>query len=217
MIAILENGSGPVAEVSPLEKLKRTVSASRLNCWLQCRLKFYFRYVLKIAKPKTAALHYGSVVHLVLQQWNLARWRKQPFEIEKLKQGFETGWLEQGGAIDWDGEELEQKASAWAVLEKYFTATPIQADELPEAVEVPVEADLAPHGLPILIGILDLVRAGVAGLWTSSRQPRHRTRKWHCTRTRFSSTATRCCIGKPWANVKPAGNCITSSRPRCPR
>jgi hypothetical protein len=40
MIAIVKNGSGPVAEVSPLEKLKRTLSASRLNCWLQCRLKF---------------------------------------------------------------------------------------------------------------------------------------------------------------------------------
>jgi hypothetical protein len=31
---------------------------------------------------------------------------------------------------------------------------------MPEAVEVPVEADLSKHGLPILIGVLDLVRAG---------------------------------------------------------
>ena len=160
MIAIIENGAGPVAEESPIEKLKRTVSASRLNCWLQCRLKVYFRYVLKLTKPKTSALHFGSVVHLVLQHWNLTRWRRQPFEIAKLKQVFETGWLDQGGAIDWDGEEPEQKASAWLVLEKYFTETPIKADEMPEAVEVPVEADLSQHGLPVLIGILDLVRAG---------------------------------------------------------
>ena len=160
MIAIIENGAGPVAEVSPLDKLKRTVSASRLNCWLQCRLKFYFRYVLKLPKPKTTALHFGSVVHLVLQHWNLTRWRRQPFEIAKLKQVFDSGWLDQGCVIDWDGEEPEQKASAWLVLEKYFTETPIKADEMPEAVEVPVEADLSQHGLPVLIGILDLVRAG---------------------------------------------------------
>jgi hypothetical protein len=160
MIATIENGAGPVAEAGPLEKLKQTVSASRLNCWLQCRLKFYFRYVLKLTKPKTAALHYGSVVHLVLQQWNLTRWHRQPFEIAKLKQVFETGWLDQGGVIDWDGEEPEQKTSAWNVLERYFTDTPIKADEMPEAVEVPVEADLTSHGLPVLIGILDLVRAG---------------------------------------------------------
>jgi hypothetical protein len=155
MIALAEP-----AGINRMEELQRTVSASRLNCWLQCRLKFYFRYVLKLGKPKTAALHFGSAVHLVLQQWNLARWRKQPFEIARLKQVFETGWRDQGGAIDWDGEEPEQKTSAWSVLEKYFTDTPITAEEMPEAVEVPVEADLAKHGLPVLRGVLDLVRAG---------------------------------------------------------
>jgi len=160
MIAIIENGAGPIVEASPLAKLKRTVSASRLNCWLQCRLKFYFRYVLKLTKPKTPALHFGSVVHLVLQQWNLTRWRRQPFELEKLKSVFATGWLDQGGGIEWDGEESEQKQTAWLTLEKYFCDTPIKADEMPEAVEVPVEADLSQHGLPLLIGVLDLVRAG---------------------------------------------------------
>ena len=158
MIALVENGVAR-SPGSPVETLKKTVSASRLNCWLQCRLKFYFRYVLKLAKPKTAALHYGSVVHLVLQHWNMARWRKQPFDITKLKQVFETGWLDQN-QLNWDGEEAEQKSSAWNVLEKYFTETPIKANELPEAVEVPVEADLSQHGLPVLIGVLDLVRAG---------------------------------------------------------
>ena len=143
-----------------IEELQKAVSASRLNCWLQCRLKFHFRYILKLTKPKTAALHVGSVVHSVLQAWNMARWRKQPFEIAKRKQVFETGWLEQGGGIEWDGEEPEQKNTAWLVLEKYFTDTPIKANEMPEAVEVPVEADLSKHGLPTLLGVLDLVRAG---------------------------------------------------------
>ena len=160
MIALVENGAGPVVEPSPIEKLKQSVSASRLSCWLQCRLKFYFRYVLKISKPKTAALHFGFVVHLVLQAWNMARWRKQQFEIGKLKQVFDAGWLEQEGTINWDGEEPEQKVSAWSVLEKYFIDTPIKADEMQEAVEVPVEADLTKHGLPVLRGVLDLVRAG---------------------------------------------------------
>ena len=158
MIAVVENGVGHT-EPTPVETLKKTVSASRLNCWLQCRLKFFFRYVQKITKPKTCALHFGSVVHLVLQHWNMARWRRQPFEIAKLKTVFDTGWADQG-QIDWDGEEADQKNSAWNVLEKYFIETPIKANELPEAVEVPVETDLAHHGLPVLIGVLDLVRSG---------------------------------------------------------
>jgi len=158
MIALVESGVGS-KEPTPVQMLQKTVSASRLNCWLQCRLKFFFRYILKITKPKTPALHYGSVVHLVLQQWNMARWRKQPFEITKLRQVFDAGWQDQG-QIDWEREEPDQKTSAWAVLEKYFTDTPIKPNELPEAVEVPVEADLSIHGLPTLIGVLDLVRSG---------------------------------------------------------
>ena len=62
-----------------------------LTCWLQCRLKFYFRYVQQISKPKTPSLHVGSVVHLILQAWNMARWRKQEFQLEKFKKLFEDG------------------------------------------------------------------------------------------------------------------------------
>ena len=64
MIATLEPAAASAPQLSTnVEKLRQTVSASRLNTWLGCRLKFYFRYVLGITKPKTAALHVGSTVH----------------------------------------------------------------------------------------------------------------------------------------------------------
>jgi len=44
-------------------ELLATVSASRLSTFLGCRLKFFFRYVLKLQKPKTPSLHLGSAVH----------------------------------------------------------------------------------------------------------------------------------------------------------
>ena len=149
-------------KANPIETLQRTVSASRLNTFLQCRLKFFFRYVQQIRKPKTPSLHVGSVVHLVLQAWNMARWRKQEFNLEKFQMQFEEGWKDQPAQINWDGEEDVQRKTAWSVLEMYFTQTPIKANEMPEAVEVPMEADLSKYGLPTLtlIGVLDLVRAG---------------------------------------------------------
>ena len=150
----------PKAKPNPIETLQKTVSASRLNCWLGCRLKFYFRYVQQISKPKTPSLHVGSVVHLILQAWNMARWRKQEFQLEKFRKLFEDGWKEQPGKINWDGGEDDQRKTAWAVLEMYFSETPIKANEMPEAVEVPMETDLSKYGLPTLIGVLDLVRAG---------------------------------------------------------
>jgi len=163
----------PEAKPDPLASLKQTVSASRLNCWLACRLKFFFRYVEKVRKPPTPALHVGTVVHAVLQAWNMARWRKQAFELPRFKQVFDAGWAEQPDPVDWENEEAAEKSGAWSLLETYFKETPIPANEMPEAVEVPMETDLSKHGLPTLIGVVDLVRAGgrILDYKTSGKTP----------------------------------------------
>jgi putative RecB family exonuclease len=169
----------PVSAIIAKEKapdILEKVSASRLQCFHQCRLKFYFRYVLGLKKPKTSALFVGSMVHLVLQAWNLARWRQSNVGTLELKVQFESNWtLEQEDSpIKWDdGEETASKQGAWAMLETYFTQTPITPDEKPEAVEVQVEADLYSHGLPRLVGIIDLVRKGgrIVDFKTSSQTP----------------------------------------------
>jgi len=150
-----------IPQASNIDRLKQTISATRLGLFLQCRLKFYFRYVIQIKKPVTPALHAGSTAHLTLQQWNLARWRREPFAVERYKNLFDTEWKtgQINKQIKWEDEASDQNSS-WRALEHYFTETPIKSDERPEAVEVSVEADLSHHGLPRLIGVLDLVRSG---------------------------------------------------------
>jgi putative RecB family exonuclease len=146
----------------PIEELQQTVSGSRLGLWLSCRLKFFFRYVLKIKKAPTPSMHAGSSVHAVLQAWNMSRWRREPFATERFKSLFNVRWLalQADSKINWDGEEDAERSSSWRALENYFIETPIKADETPEAVEVAASADLSKHGLPTLVGIIDLVRAG---------------------------------------------------------
>ena len=165
MIAALEPQATAPEPPQPrdvIAELQQTVSASRLGLWHSCRLKFYFRYVLRLRKAPTPSMHAGSSVHAVLQQWNLSRWRCEPFITERLKGVFDEQWqaLQAESKINWDGEEDSERSSSWRALENYFTETPIKADEKPEAVEVAVSADLSDHGLPTLIGILDLVRSG---------------------------------------------------------
>jgi putative RecB family exonuclease len=191
MIAVVEpvNGQAASPKLSRIEILQKTVSATRLSCWLQCRLKFFFRYVQQLTKPPTASLHFGSVVHSVLQAWSMARWRKESFDLEKIKAAFDQGWKEQPAKINWDGEEAEQRQTAWSVLETYFEQTPIQRDERPEAVEVPVEADLSKYSLPKLIGVLDLVRAGgrIVDFKTASKTPSRAEDLIHQTEIQLSS------------------------------
>jgi len=57
------------------------------------------------------------------------------------------------------GEQDSERDSSWRALQYYLNQTPITANERPEAVEVGVEADLSRHGLPTLVGLLDLVRS----------------------------------------------------------
>ena len=162
--------ASPAVTVQPgdaprsVKELTESVSASRISTWQQCRLKFFFRYVLGIVKPNTPARHVGSVVHAVLQQWNLARWRRAPLAGEMITAVFEQAWGATSGdsPVTWkdDEPEAEVKAEALALVEMYLRDSPIPADEKPEAVEVMIEKDLASHGLPKLVGVLDLVRAG---------------------------------------------------------
>jgi hypothetical protein len=164
-----------VAKPRTKEELLQTISASRLGTWLSCRLKFYFRYLAGIPKPPSAAMRVGTIVHAVLQQWNLARWRKAPLMGDMVRTVFDQAWfnaeLEQ--PLDWEGEEDSTKSGAFTLLETYLRDTPIPVDERPEGVEVSVEKDLASHGLPKLVGILDLVRQGgrIVDFKTTGRTP----------------------------------------------
>jgi putative RecB family exonuclease len=160
MIAPLER---PLAPPNPIPELVATVSASRLGCWLTCRLKFYFRYVLKLKQTNTAAQYVGSRVHGVLQHWNLARWRQQPHDVDTLKTVYEREWQEKQkqDPVRWEpDEETGEKATGWSLLDLYLKETPIPAGEPPVGVELKLAADLSRFGLPRLIGILDLVRQG---------------------------------------------------------
>jgi len=172
--------SPPAAEPTPAPAeeppdIFEYVSASRLNTFQECRLKFYFRYVARIPTTTSPALFVGQVVHAVLQQWNLRRWRGEPSDVESLWPVFSETWLEDQpeDGIDWKDKEDEQREKAWNILEHYLENTPIPLDEKPEAVEVTVERDFVAAGLPPLVGIIDLVRADgrIVDFKTTARTP----------------------------------------------
>ena len=157
----------------PLEYL----SASRLKSFHTCRLQWYFRYIEQLPSKASPALLVGKVVHAVLQAWNLARWRGEDTAPERMELIFEACWVHgcEEEAMVWNTpeEESREKAGALSILRHYLTHTPIPQEEKPQAVEVRVERDLDAHGLPPLVGIIDLVRAGgkIVDFKTSARSP----------------------------------------------
>ena len=95
MIATLEPSPRvPVPSEDPMTRLRETLSPSRLTLWLSCRLKFWFRYVRRIVKPPTPSMFCGTIAHAVLQRWNVARWRREPFDSTHWQALFNTRWKE---------------------------------------------------------------------------------------------------------------------------
>jgi len=173
-----------------VEQLQKTISPSRLSLFLQCRLKFFFRYVVQIAKAKTAALHVGSSVHAVLKAWNKARWLQTPLSLKQLHDEYSQAWSEAEEPVEWEpGEEDDEKKVGWRLVETYMRESKIPPTLKPDAVEVAVEADLSEHGLPKLIGILDLVQEGkIIDFKTASQTP-NAERVAHTNEVQISSYA----------------------------
>lgn len=158
--ASLSVNAAEYGETEIISGLQQTVSASRLSLFLQCRLKFYFRYVLRLPKNKTPSLHVGNAVHAVLRAWNKARWVQQPLTLKQAHDAYAAAWADnREGPVDWEpGEEEDEKSTGWRLIDTYLRESHVPAALKPDAVEVPVEADLHQHGLPRLIGVLDLVQ-----------------------------------------------------------
>ena len=166
----------PPDAVPTLDRLLQSASPSRLALFQSCRLRFFFRHVLQLAKAKTPALHLGAAVHAVLKAWNRARWQGEVPTIGSLYTTYGDTWAD-GQAdepVAWEApaEEHEQKQVGWRLLETFFRETTIASGDKPEGVEVPVEADLSSHGLPKLVGVLDLVQDGrIIDFKTSATTP----------------------------------------------
>ena len=156
MIALADHGQETTVAEQPqgqrtIAERTKTISASRLSIWQRCRLQFYFRYVAGIQKSAPPALHIGTTLYTVLQQWNLTRWHGRQLDVQELREIFSRAWMvwQDGEQINWEGKEEVVKSATWDLIQLYLCETPIAPDEKPEAVEVGVEADLSGHGLPL--------------------------------------------------------------------
>lgn len=106
MIALVE---GPKQSVGDI--LEEPVSASRINCFHSCRLKFFFRYIAKVQKPVSTALHVGKAVHHALQQWSKRRWLGELSDTESIHGDFKEGWKALNEETPWSSSRERRQPS----------------------------------------------------------------------------------------------------------
>lgn len=100
----------------------------------------------------------------------MARWQGKKLEPGELEKVFVGQFMADQPPVI----EPEVKSNTWLTLQTYLEQSPIPADEKPQGVEVRLEADLGIYGLPVLVGVMDLVRPGgrIVDFKTTSQTPR---------------------------------------------
>lgn len=69
------------------------LSASQLNLYLQCSLKYKFQYVDKLPKPfKSSGLVFGSCVHSAMSWLHKQRMAGKEVELEQVQRIFAADW-----------------------------------------------------------------------------------------------------------------------------
>ncbi len=153
------------------------LSASQINLYIQCSLKYRYQYVDQIPKPfKPSGLAFGSVMHSAIEWFHKERLKKKEVSLERLLKIFETDWFSQ--KVDTkiqfkDGEdEMKLLLTGKEMLGIYFHSplNEIKGAEVP--FHVPFINPSTGEEMDIqLEGIIDLIEADdvVVEFKTSSR------------------------------------------------
>jgi CRISPR/Cas system-associated exonuclease Cas4 (RecB family) len=187
------------------EDLTSTVSASRLNTFHGCRLRYYFTYIEKREAPSTPSLHIGKSVHEVLRRFNLSRWKGEICSTDELRDAFLTYWsgAQKANPVEWGDDEEAKREQAWKLALTYLENNPVPINEAIEGVEVRLEGQL-PGRPTTLVGVLDLIRKGgrVVDYKSSGVTPRDETSVRHSHSLQLSSYS--------WLYAESTGNAPTA-------
>jgi putative RecB family exonuclease len=144
------------------------LSASQMNLYLLCSLKYRFQYLDALPKPfRPAALAFGSSIHAALAWFHRHRCNGNGLSLEKVWKIFEADWYAQGldTEILYDGRESEASLQVLAKeLLRLYVARP---EGQVQGVEVPFTVPLAnpANGEQLevnLEGFFDLITADEA-------------------------------------------------------
>ncbi len=139
------------------------LSASQINIYTQCSLKYKFQYIDRLPRPfKSSGLVFGGVMHSTLDFFHKQKMKGNGVNLDKVLKIFEVDWFSQkiDNEIRYKDGETEEELilQAKQMLTKYFhsyTGKPI-GSETPFSLPLiePVTREILG---PTLDGIIDLI------------------------------------------------------------
>lgn len=132
---------------SMLDGQRLRLSVSQIETFLKCPLDFYYRYVLNVPEPPSAAAKYGEAVHAAIELINTSLKDKTDLSLEQV----ETELLEVLDTAVYDSALLKERMQrqALASLKRFYQKYYQGAALMPAYVELPFRATLKEEKLTI--------------------------------------------------------------------
>lgn len=142
------------------------ISASKIDCYLSCPLKWRFRYLDKIEPEETAAgLALGKSFHSTIKMMYRRLMEGERLSLEQLEAALREDWqIAQCTPIKWNGtgpEELEQQALMMLRAYVESVSDPVAPLAVEKTMRAPIVNLVTGEILPDveLVGILDRINA----------------------------------------------------------
>ncbi len=142
------------------------LSASQINLYLQCGLKYRFQYVDLLPRPfKSSGLVFGSVVHSTIEWFHKQRKQGKQVSLERLFKILESDWFCQklDNEIRYKEGEEESKMllTAKEMLSLYFQSSLGGVVDAEYPFRVPLISPSTRERLGIALeGFIDLIEEG---------------------------------------------------------
>lgn len=155
------------AQAAPAEIL----SPSQVRCFMDCQVRWWFKYGLKLPEPQTGNLALGKAVHSAIAE-NFAQKldTREDLPVAGILALYRQAWAEECEQTEFrdDEDASELRACGEALVAKYMDEVAPALD--PAAVEMRVEGEIAGVRVRGWIDLLD-VDGRIIDLKTAARRP----------------------------------------------
>jgi hypothetical protein len=177
MIVVLPpaEGAQPIPAVTPQSEVRdpsaKVLSPSQVRCFMDCQMRWWFKYGLKVPEAVNGNMTLGRAVHSALNE-NFAQKveTREDLPILGVLALFRESWARERDQTEFRDDENPQELAVTgeALVQKYMDQTAPAID--PVAVEIHVEGEIS--GVPIRgwVDLLD-VEGRVIDIKTAKARP----------------------------------------------
>lgn len=157
--------------VSAATDLAEVLSPSQVRCFMDCQVRWWFKYKLRLPDPPTGKLALGKAVHSALSE-NFAQKleTREDLPLAGVLALYRQAWAVERDQTEFRDEEnsFELAACGEGLVAKYMDEVAPLID--PEGVEIRVQGEIAGVAVQGWIDVLD-VHGRIIEIKTAARRP----------------------------------------------